>query len=1386
MKIANYLIKEKLSQGNNFTVYRAVKETDSTPYVLKVLDKRAVRTINIINAARHEYDLLKQLDSQYVIKAISQIDNKDYVILELEDINAQPLKDIIKKQIPPEQFTELAVMISSGLADIHRQNIIHKDINPTNIIWNSQTGALKIIDFDIASKFDLKISHLGNPEKLQGTLPYISPEQTGRMNRTVDYRTDFYSLGVTFYEMLTGQLPFQNSNPMEIVYAHLARNPQDPHSINKQIPEQLSQIVLKLLSKNPEERYQSAQGLKNDLEKYREMNRSDSPLPVVFKLGENDFSGKLQIPEKLYGRTKEIEQLLSAFQRVCKGSKEMVLVAGYSGTGKTSLVNEMHKSITKEKGYFVTGKFDQLQRTVPYFAFIQAFNQFCELLLTEKQEVLAQRKERILLAVGNLGKMLTDMIPQLETVIGKQPDVPEVSGDEASKRFNYVFHSLFQAIATEKYPLVMFIDDLQWADLVSLDLLKLVTQDRQNPYLLLIGASRDNEVSHTHPLTTAIEEISKLDMAVHTIPVKNLSHPNVLELLRDTLKTSSAKALRDVASLTDLIYQKTQGNAFFTIQFIENLYRENLLCFDFIQSVWIYDIAQIEKQNITDNVADLLVRKIQTLSTEVQDVLKLASCIGNIFDLNTLSVISEKGLDEHARNLETALTEHLIYPLEQKDYKFVHDRIHQAAYSLIADEHKKPLHLKIGRLLLKGSDVSITSKVPKEIEQNIFELVNHLNIGIELIEDEKEKIQLAHLNLKAGQNAKISAAYKIGAEYVQTAIRLLPDDCWKLHYDLTLAIYNEALQTSYLCGNIEEMENFIEKVLTFSSDISHTSVAYKHRIITFVMVQNQPHRAVETLLNIFSGFGINIPKEPTKVETEKIFLKIRKMLDQKELASLKNLPMMRDPQKQLVMQLFDMGALAFITAGGGAYPFVLRQMVDLVLQNGLTPETPHVLSLFGILKVLLGDISGAYNLGKVAMELSNEKFGNEAAKYRSVVIVCIYMLGQKQHYKKVCKLFMENYQHALNAGDFEFASSVLNNYIWCLSRTDTELAIINEKARSMRNTTLQLKQSLAADVFEIEVAATDSLLGLNSDPAILDIDLDSLFPNAPEQITKFLTCSGHIKQIILAYFFNDYDNILSYIKAAEEKWIAGSMPITYLQSDLYFYIPLACFQLYTKTETTDDDKETYLKKAKENIKNMKKWADLGPINFLHKYYLLQAELCRVTGKSEQAADYFDKAIETAYENDYVNDAALANELAGKFYMKKNKAKFAALYFIEARNCYQKWGATAKVRHLETHYPKYLNMYAPASTTGTVTASSTGSISEGLDVASILKASQTLSGEVRLKNLLEKMWKMPNCMKTWKTKSNSAPVNCKKPMPRLKRAVKLPSMPIRPKAIFWPI
>ncbi|HUM46183.1 MAG TPA: AAA family ATPase [Chitinophagales bacterium] len=661
------------------------------PVLLKVLNYEFPAPIDIAQFY-NEYEMLDDLNMPGIRNVLRRTKVKNRHAIFLEWIDAQTLSEAFKnKQGDIIDFLHIAIAIAQAVGEIHRNNIIHKDITPFNILVNLQKREVKLIDFGISSKIDLKQTNLGNPERLEGTLAYNSPEQTGRMNRVVDYRTDLYSMGVVFYEMLTGQLPFPVNDAMELVHSHIAQIPKPCYLVNSAVPKPISDIIDLLMAKNAEDRYQSAFGVKHDLaiclSQYEANRKIDA-----FKYRQNDFSGRFQIPQKLYGREKEIGLLLDAFARCAEGNLELVLVAGYSGTGKSALVREVHKPITHKRGYFIEGKFDQFQRSVPYYALLQAFSEFVSILLTEKEETLAKLKTEIREAVGAEGKVLTEVIPNLEFIIGKQPEVPAIGGTEAQNRFNYVFRKFVEVIATHEHPLVLFIDDLQWADSASISLLNVLITDQHNGHFLCIGAYRNNEVNASHPFIIAKEEMEEKGAHISTIHIGNLSKENVNDLVAESVNAGKESA----RELTELVYEKTQGNAFFVNQFLKSLYQEKLLTFNFEAHSWEWDVKRVKEQNITDNVVELMAGKVLRLPEATQQAMKFAACIGSSFDINTLSVIHQKDTEATKKDLFEGLREGLLVPAGER-FRFSHDRIQQAVYSLIPDREKNAVHLSIGK-----------------------------------------------------------------------------------------------------------------------------------------------------------------------------------------------------------------------------------------------------------------------------------------------------------------------------------------------------------------------------------------------------------------------------------------------------------------------------------------------------------------------------------------------------------------------------------------------------------------------------------------------------------------------------------------------------------------
>ncbi|MDA8402972.1 MAG: serine/threonine-protein kinase PknK, partial [Desulfobacteraceae bacterium] len=747
INMKDYTLYEQIYSSKVSTIYKGLKVPENKPVVLKHLNKEFPSSDDLSRFTR-EFRITRNLYGEGIIRAYALEKYLNSLVIIHEDFGGESLSKAVPTIKPDlEQKLIIAIRTAEALGQIHQQSIIHKDINPSNIVWNPRTGLLKIIDFGISTELSRENPEVRHPNILEGTINYISPEQTGRMNRAMDYRTDLYSLGVTFYELFTGELPFYAPDAMGMVHCHIAVMPKSPHSLNPEISDALSEIIMKLLSKAPEDRYQSALGLKRDLEFCLNQLTGGAVLSP-FELGRHDISARFQIPQKLYGRKKDVDILLSAFDRVSSGAKELMLVSGYSGVGKSALVHEVNKPIVGRRGHFISGKFDQFKRNTPYSGLIQAFQELIKNLLAEHEDRLLAWKEKLTQALWPSGQLVIDVIPDVELIIGKQPPIQELDPDQARNRFHLVFQSFIRVFADMTHPLTLFVDDLQWADLPSLHLIEQFMLDVDTQYLLIIGAYRDNEVDASHPLLAIVDDLKKTGAAINTITLTPLDPAHVNQLIADVMACDHKRSL----PLARLCHEKTLGNPFFLYQLLHSLYENSSLVFDAINGTWNFDVEQIRKADITENVVDLMVGKIRKLTPETQDILKLAACIGNTFDLATLAMVSEKSRTTTAQLLFEALKERLLIPVDDHykfisesndtlnaDYRFLHDRILQAAYSLIPDDDKKRVHLKIGRLLLKNTPL-------EDRGEKLFDMANHLNQGSGLLTDPVEKELLAELN----------------------------------------------------------------------------------------------------------------------------------------------------------------------------------------------------------------------------------------------------------------------------------------------------------------------------------------------------------------------------------------------------------------------------------------------------------------------------------------------------------------------------------------------------------------------------------------------------------------------------------------------------------------
>ncbi|MEG4338364.1 AAA family ATPase [Microcoleus sp. D3_18_C2] len=1372
ISLPDITIVSQIYESANSLVYRGILKSNQQPLILKLL-KEDYPTPAELYRYQQEYEITRLLNLEETIKAyeLRKYDNTQLMLL--EDFGGESLKILLdSRPLGLPEFLHLAIQITDALGKVHQKKVIHKDINPSNIVLNPQTGQIKIIDFGLSTILCQENPSLTSPNLLEGTLAYISPEQTGRMNRSLDYRTDFYSLGVTFYELLTNQLPFESVDALELVHCHIAQQPNSPHKINPSIPLSLSEIVIKLMAKNAEYRYQSAWGIKADLKTC--LAQLINGKFQSFLLGYQDISPKLQLPQKLYGRESQIESLLSAFDRVASGQEkqvgaglannlsnptttqsqnlsvqgqtELMLISGYSGIGKSALVQQLYKLITQKSGYFIAGKFDQLQRDIPYQALVAAFQELVRQLLTETQGQLQQWREKIRRALGSNGQIIIDVIPEVELIIGKQNPVPELPATEARNRFNLAFQKFIQVFCQKEHPLVLFLDDLQWTDSATLQLIQLIMTDFTTQYLFVIGAYRDNEVTATHPAMLTLSEMKKQGVVINHLSLSPLNLNQVNEFIADTLKTEWVPTQR----LAELVWQKTQGNPFFIKEFFKSLYTEQLLTFDLNAGAWHWDLEQIITRNITDNVVEFMAEQIQTLSESAQKILRLAACIGNQFDLLTLSIINETSPKQTADELWNAIQAGLILPVgddykflktnrEANDlkiiYKFAHDRIQQATYSLIPPDDKQAVHWKVGQLLLENTP-------PQVLQQKIFDIVNQLNFGIEAIDIELEKDKLAQLNLIAGKKAKASAAWKPAWNYLIIGINCLSADSWLCQYDLTLALYVETVEAAILSGHVQDMEKLADLVLQQATSLLDKVKVYEVKIQAYT-AQNKPLEAIDTALSVLKLLGIRFPKKPTKLNILFELMKTKLSLVGKPVEKLIDLPVMTNPDKLAAMRILSSILSAAHLARPELLPLIAFKQVNLSIKYGNTSVSSCAYATYGLILSgeTVGDIETGYQFGKLAILLL-DKFNTKELTARTIFIVNYFVKHWKEHLRETLNPLQNAYSIALETGDLEYAAYSVCVYCYHSYVLGKELATVEAEMAMYSNTLSQLKQETSYYYNQLNRQVLLNLMGQAEDKCRLigeSYDETKMLPLHREANAQNLCRSVYFYKLFLCYLFQDYQQAIENAKSAEKysDSAVGTIPL------YHFYNSLVYLAIYS--DAPKSEQKLILQKVEVNQKNIKKWADFAPMTHLHKFYLVEAERYRVLGENARAIDYYDRAIALAKEHEYLNEEALANELAAKFYLAWGKEQVARAYMTNAYYCYLRWGATAKMTDLKQQYPELLKRFTKANFSDksrNILSDTSNSISgETLDLAALMKASGAIASEIELDKLLTTLMKI---------------------------------------------
>lgn len=1340
LSLAGYGAAIQIYDSRNSQVYRAQRIVDGCPVVLKRL-KAEYPTPDQLRRYRQEFHLAHHLSLPNVIKAYDLAESQRSPVIVFEDFGGVSLRQWLRaypQGLPIGLFLPIALQITEAVAQLHSQNVIHKDINPANLVLNPETMVLKAIDLGLSTQLSQETPQLQSPHALEGTLPYLSPEQTGRMNRQLDYRTDFYSLGVTFYEALTGRLPFASDDPLEWVYCHIAKEPIALLARGEPVPPPLAAMVARLMAKNAEDRYQSAWGLKADLEQCWQQWQQANQI-TAFPLGQQDLSDRLHIPETLYGREREMATLLGAFERIAPLRPEVatasnaaaVLVTGYSGIGKSALVRSLYQPITARRGYFIAGKFDQFQRHIPYSALVAAFTELVKQLLGESAAGLHHWRSQLLNALGDNGQVVIDVIPELELIIGPQPPVPEVSISAAQNRFNLVFQRFTQSFCQPDHPLVMFLDDMQWADSATLNCLEQLLGEGQLNHLLLILAYRDNEVSAGHPLALAIAQLQQRGVPFESIHLSPLSPEAVAQLVAATVHQD----LATVAPLAQLIGRKTQGNPFFTNQFLKLLYREQLLTFEHQLGQWRWTLADIEAIGFTDNVVDLMVLQLQKLPLSVQQVLAIAAYVGHSFDLTTLSLIRHQAADTIFADLTIALDLGYVMPrscldenLLIQDYQFAHDRIQQAAYTLIPDHQQPATHYRIGQLLKQKLAAA-------HLDERLFEVVGHLNQSRSLITGSAERIELAQLNLRAAQKARAATAYQVGRQYADVGMALLGAETWTRHYATGLALYELAAELASLCGDVAAMETLADVIMAQAGSALDRVAICRIRMLSKIY-RHEPLDAIAIALGFLPEFGITFPEQPSETAIEQALDEVFQLMGHRPIAGLVDLPIMTDPHAIAIVQIIDTIMGAAHIANPALLALLTALSVKLAIQYGNSENSAFAYTYFSMIVCdRLGDVDQGIQFGQLAMDLVDKLRAN-AKKTEVLCLMGFSILHRKFHIKETLPLQQTGYRSAIEFGNLEFVGYAAHNYcfnaFWC----GQGLLALAQAAQNYSGELVQLGQLTTATYCQLHWQMTENLQGHTRGATQLsglawqeEIALPTLTA-AHDLLGLYIF---RLYKLTLAYLFGEFDAAHAEAMQAQAYLMVAAGTVG--EPAFYFYDSLI---VLARIRSQPDDISTALAQVEQNQSHLRRWADNAPVNYQHKVDLVEAEKCRVLQLNAEAIEHYDRAIAGANTHGFLQEEALAHELAAQFYLGWDKPRIARAYLTEARYGYLCWGALAKVQQLDR---QYLDLLLPPQTEASlsnpvITTISSETGKDALDLTTLIKTSEAIASEIVLDRLLQ--------------------------------------------------
>lgn len=1267
----------------------------------------------------HEYGLKHALDAAWALRPLELLRERGRTVLLFEDAAGVLLAELLVAPIEIGRILRLAVCITVAVGRLHRLGLIHKDLKPSHILVDEDRGIARLTGFGLASRQTRERTAAAAPEEIAGTLAYMAPEQTGRMNRAVDTRSDLYALGVTLYQMLTGVLPFEASDPMDWVHCHVARRPLPPAQRMPGIPAAISDIVMKLLAKPAEERYQTAAGLEADLRRCLAAWEAQAHI-TAFALGEHDRPGNILLPKQLYGREQDIESLRGAFNRVAgTGTSELVLVSGYSGVGKTSVVHELQRSVTPARGLFASGKFDQYKRDVPYAPLAQALQGLIRSLLGKSEAELAPWRTALAEALGPNAALMVSLIPELDLILGQQPPpASALPAQGAQLRFQQAFRRLLGVFGKPAHPLVLFLDDLQWLDTATLELLEHLVTHPDMRHLLLIGAYRSNEVGAAHPLAHWLAAMRQADgRRVREIVLDRLGLADIGRLISDALHCTQQHA----APLIDLVHEKTAGNPFFAMQFLDALAAEGLLAFDPAHG-WAWDLERIRAKGFTDNVVDLVLDKLGRLPQHTRTAVQHMACLGNEASLTTLAAVeqcSEAVLDDM---LCDAVRAGLLIHLG-RSYRFVHDRVQEAAYAMVPKAARQAAHLGIGRRLLAGTP-------PEMMADAVFEIVGQLNRGATLIDTAEERERLAEMNLLAGRRARESAAYASALTYLAAGAAHLSTGTSSPRYDLAFALDLHRAECEFLTGDSVAADERMTSLARRAATLVELAAVTQMRLELFMAI-GQRNRAVQAGLDYLERAGIYWPAQPTDEQVRHEYAALWRRLGEHPIELLRALPQMTDPIANGTMDVLAGLMQPAWYSDENLRSLVIGRMVNLSLTHGNSDASCLAYVWLGmILGPQFGDYALGFQFGQLGMALEE---GCRLNRFKARVhqVFGGYVMQWTQPLHAARSVVRRAFDIASKFGDLTYASFARsNNMISHLLASGDPLAEVQREAEAAIRFARQAAFGFVIDQVAPPLQLARTLRGQTTALGTFD---DGGFNEAQFeqrlQTDARLTlpsCWYWIRKLQARCLAGDHVAALEAARKAER--LLWTSPSFFEQAEYHFYAALA---LAGSCPTADpSDQPTRMQALDRHHRQLQIWADHCPENFGNRAALVGAEIARLSGRESEAMQLYEEAIHSARDNGFIHNQALANELAARFYAARGFEKIARVYLQEARHSYQRWGADGKVRQLEALHPDLVGPRPVSAATATI-----GGPVEHLDLATVIAVSEAVSGEVVFDKLL---------------------------------------------------